>query len=123
MKKTIVCAALVAVVGSGCSGSSVGPGVGGVGGGGGGDVCPASSVCMVNTSFEPTSLTVVRNASVGFLNNSGIIHNVTFASTAAGVSNIPNHSSGSSSRTFGNAGTFGFSCTLHAGMNGQIVVQ
>jgi len=120
MKKALIYAAVVAAVGSGCSGSSVGPGVGGIGGG---NDCPANTVCMLNTSFEPASLTVNRNGSVGFLNQSGIIHNVTFASPAAGVSNIPNHSSGSSSRTFANAGTFGFTCTLHAGMNGQIVVQ
>jgi len=78
---------------------------------------------MVNTSFEPNSLTVPRNSPVGFLNNSGIIHNVTFASMAAGVSNIPNHSSGNNTRTFPNAGTFAFTCTLHAGMDGQILVQ
>lgn len=79
---------------------------------------------MVNTSFEPGSITIPRNSAVSFFNGSGIIHNVTFAAMPSpGVSNIPNHGSGDNARTFATAGTFGFECTLHAGMNGQVVVQ
>lgn len=126
MKTNLVRAAIAALVAAGCSGGSTSPGTGsgGSGGGGGAGQCPAGAVCMVNTSFEPPSLTVARGAAVTFANISGIVHNVTFAApAAAGVTDIPNHSSGSNGRTFPNAGTHAFTCTLHAGMNGQIVVQ
>lgn len=102
-------------------GGGSGGGGGGGGSGGGGGACPSASICLRAASFEPNSLTVPRGTTVPFINESGVQHNVTFASSS--IANIGNHSNGTNSRTFSNAGTFGFQCTLHAGMTGQIVVQ
>jgi plastocyanin len=47
---------------------------------------------------------------------------VTFSSTGA-PGNIGNFTTGSSARTFPNAGTFSYQCTNHAGMSGTVTVQ
>jgi plastocyanin len=49
-------------------------------------------------------------------------HNVTFSGAGA-PSGIPNTSSGTVRRTFNTAGTFDYSCTLHAGMVGTVIVH
>jgi plastocyanin len=48
---------------------------------------------------------------------------VTWASPPSGVTDITDRSSGSVSRTFNQAGTYDFHCTLHSGMNGTVVVH
>ncbi|MEX1187383.1 MAG: plastocyanin/azurin family copper-binding protein [Gemmatimonadaceae bacterium] len=78
---------------------------------------------MGAASFAPASVTIAVNGTVTWNNTSGITHNVTFAATTGAPANIGDHSSGSNQRTFGTAGTFNFSCTLHGGMNGSVVVQ
>lgn len=79
----------------------------------------------------PPSRTVTSGTTVNWLNDSGVIHNVTFANPAVagavvGTSasgDIPNHSSGTNSRVFTAVGTHGFQCTIHAGMTGSVVVN
>ena len=79
---------------------------------------------MVGVLFDPNTITVARGATVTFLNNSGIIHNVLFgAIRSPGVTDIPTHASGSNDRIFTMVGTWQFACSLHAGMVGQVVVQ
>jgi plastocyanin len=79
---------------------------------------------MDPTVFTPTSRTVTSGTTVHWLNDSNVIHNVTFANpTAAGVTNIPEHSSGTNSRVFTAVGTHAFECTIHFGMTGSVVVQ
>jgi plastocyanin len=56
-------------------------------------------------------------------NISGATHNVTFNGAAPTGGNIPDTRSGSVARTFPTAGTFGYQCTRHGGMTGQVVVQ
>lgn len=73
-------------------------------------------------TFTPTSVTIARNGSVTWTNSTGVTHNVTFT-TAGAPANIPNHTSGSNSRTFATAGTFAFNCSNHAGMSGSVAVQ
>jgi plastocyanin len=51
-----------------------------------------------------------------------VAHNVTFAATAGAPLNIPDHTSGSDSRTFNTAGTFNYECTHHGGMTGSVTV-
>lgn len=72
--------------------------------------------------FTPTSVTIARNGTVTWTNSTGVTHNVTFT-TAGAPANIPNHTSGSNSRTFASVGTFGFQCSNHAGMSGSVTVQ
>ena len=50
-------------------------------------------------------------------------HNVNFDAVTGAPANIGNTSSGSIQRVFATAGTFGFNCTLHSGMRGQVVVN
>lgn len=81
-----------------------------------------NTVSMSATTFIPASLTIDVGDTVTFTNPSGVLHNVTF-STAGAPSDVPNHSAGNNQRAFPSAGTFDYSCTNHAGMNGAIVVQ
>lgn len=114
---TIVAAALLACGGGG--------GVGGVTNPpppGGGTPTPANTVIMGGSSFNPSTLTIQSGGTVTWNNTSGILHNVTFT-TSGSPSNISDHTSGATSRTFGSTGTFNYNCTNHGGMNGSITVQ
>jgi plastocyanin len=49
---------------------------------------------------------------------------VTFTTSATGTpTNISDIASTSVARTFTTAGTFAYHCTIHAGMNGTVVVH
>lgn len=88
-----------------------------------GPAAPAErTVTMGASSFSPTTITVQADQAVTWRNTSGILHNVTFAAPGA-PTDIGDHTSGSSSRTFPTAGTFDYTCTNHAGMNGTVNVQ
>jgi plastocyanin len=50
-------------------------------------------------------------------------HNETFTSPPAAVANIATRSTGSESRTFSVTGTYPYRCTIHAGMNGAVIVR
>ena len=125
VRRRVFAAALATALiacGGGGEGGPAGPGPGP---GPGPDPNPppgGTTVVLTAGSFSPASLTVARNATVTWTNSSGVLHNVTFA-TGGAPANIPNHSSGSNERNFPTAGTFNYSCTLHSGMDGAIVVQ
>jgi len=79
---------------------------------------------MLSASFTPVSLTVSRNATVQFVNNSAVTHDVRFDGTRSpGVDDIELHSSGTRDRIFNTMGRFLFHCSQHNGMNGEIVVN
>jgi plastocyanin len=78
-------------------------------------------VATVSSAFNPTSITVAKGTTVTFTFQAQ--HNVTFATAAGAPANIGNTSSGSVQRVFATAGTYGFDCTLHSGMHGQVVVN
>jgi plastocyanin len=80
------------------------------------------TVTMGASSFSPATMTVQAGQSVTWRNSSGILHNVTFAAPGA-PTDIGDHTSGSSARSFPAAGTFDYTCTNHAGMNGSVNVQ
>lgn len=91
--------------------------------------CPANTFCLESSSFFPTTLTVTAGTTVTWENDLGITHNVLFddaAGTAAagagdGTGNIGNTST-THTRKFTTAGTFGFHCNIHPGMNGTLTV-
>lgn len=85
--------------------------------------CPADTLCMRASIFQPTSVTVTKGATVSFQNNSNVEHNIVFDSPPAGVTDIGVISSGTQTRTFAAAGSFALHCTIHAGMNATVVVQ
>lgn len=96
------------------------------GGGGGGGAGASNTVSLGTRTFSPSSLTVQRGASVRWTNSTSISHTITPDNPGqAGVwsSVIMNNLGQEFSHTFNTAGTFKYHCSLHAGMEGTIVVQ
>jgi hypothetical protein len=125
----VMVAGFVAIAGCGGGG---GGGYGGGGnpndpGGGGGNnnPCPSGTVCMLASSFNPTSVTVNKGTTVTFNNNSLVDHNIVFdAPVPEATTDIGPISYGSSTtRVFNTAGTYNFHCTIHAGMTGKVIAQ
>ena len=124
-------AATMLIVAAACGGGGASTGPGNTGGNnnggnnnGGGSQCPSGSVCMLSSTFTPTSITVTKGSSVTFSNGSGVFHTVNFDGTRPpGVDDVPLNSSGDFPRTFTEVGTFNFHCTQHAGMTGKVIVQ
>lgn len=94
----------------------------------------ASTFTSAAGSASNPTVTVGTNAAVTWTNDSGIVHNVTFANPSAALAvgggsagNVPDHSSGSNQRQFAAAGSYGFHCTIHgtptSGMRGTVTVQ
>lgn len=130
-----LCAVALAGLG-GCGG-------GGGGGGGGSPGTPptgpgnppppaTNTVTVQSASFSPASITVAKGATVrwtwdtctgGDVYGTGqtcVAHNVTFDAANASVT----QERGSWSRTFADAGTFNYLCTIHgASMSGKVIVQ
>jgi plastocyanin len=108
-----------------CGGSSDSTGPVNTGGGGGGGTTPVATtaVSMVSSSFSPRAIRVSPGATVTWTNSDGIAHNVTFTTAASSIK-INDFANGSASLTMPTApGTYAYSCTLHAGMNGSVQVQ
>jgi len=79
----------------------------------------ASVDATASNTFNPQTAFITRGGTVTW--TFATLHNVTFGT--GGPGNIGDRSSGSASLTFPNAGTFNYSCTIHAGMTGQVVVS
>ena len=73
-------------------------------------------------AFSPSQVTLRRNGTVTWTNESGVAHNVTFGTGSGAPANVANHSSGSNTRTFGTTGAFSYQCTNHTGMSGTVTV-
>lgn len=115
---------LIASVGAACGGGGPTEGTppGGGGGGGGSTPVATTSVTMQGSAFVPPAIRVAPGAVVTWTNADGIDHNVSFASAA--VTDIATWSSGSRTTTMpATAGTYQYSCSLHAGMSGSVQVQ
>jgi plastocyanin len=95
---------------------------------GGGVKNKTVDIFTVGDQFSPTFPTLAPgdtarwNFAVGSMNMG---HNVQFNSPkpAGTPTDITVKSSGTDSRVFTTKGTFNYSCTVHPGMNAQIVVQ
>lgn len=92
------------------------------GGGGGGSLVHAKLVTAGSSTFTPSTETIAVNDTI-YYRFGAVTHNVTFASTTGAPANIPDSYSTTVKRRFETAGTFDYHCTIHAGMNGSIVVQ
>ena len=122
-------AALVVALTS-CGGSDgVGPGGGGGGGGGGG--CIGATFCATNSNtFSPASATVASGTVVSWTNKSSQLHNVTFDDPSAaqagdGTGSFDLNDGATHTRKFTTGATnttYAFHCTIHQGMNGNLVV-
>lgn len=107
-----------AVAVSGCEGT--GSGTFGIGPGPGTGPSTTNQISVRDNSFSPSATTVPVGTTVTWTWAGADIHNVTFP----GAASSPNQTTGSTfQRTFNAAGSFPYSCTLHAAMNGSVVVQ
>ncbi len=81
------------------------------------------TVTTPDNTFSPPTVTITAGGTVTW-QFSGSTHNVTFTGTAPAGGNIPDQDPGNAaSRLFAAAGTYGYACTRHNGMTGQVVVQ
>ena len=105
-------------------------------GGGGGSDTPTSpfipstpsnpiattSVSLQNNLFSPENIVVAPSAVVTFNNEDGISHNVIFSNQA--ITPVDPWTSGNRTVAMpATAGTYNYTCTIHAGMSGTVKVQ
>ena len=77
---------------------------------------------MQNIQFNPSSVTVKVGQKVTWVNEDTVDHNVTSSSGASiKASNFGHGQSFSFTPT--KAGTIKYSCTIHPGMNGTLIVH
>ena len=81
----------------------------------------AAVTATLGSTFDPQTVTISRGGSVTW--TFAALHNVTFGGTTGAPQNIPDQATGSAQRQFNTAGTFNYQCTLHAGMQGTVIVQ
>jgi plastocyanin len=89
--------------------------------GGGGPPATAGVTANTNSQFVPGQVTIADDGTVTWTFQS-VTHNVQFAAAAGAPTNIGNTANATESRTFNTPGTFEYSCSLHPGMNGSVVV-
>jgi plastocyanin len=85
---------------------------------------PLTSQVVANATsdtFAPRTIDIRAGGVVTF-RFLAVEHNVVFTAQGA-PQNIPNTSNRDVDRTFNNAGTFDYDCTLHAGMSGRVIVH
>jgi plastocyanin len=96
-----------------------GGGSGGGGGGGGTSPVVTNSITVGDDIFTPASAQTSIGSTVTWTWQAQNEHNVTFASGSSSAT----QRTGTFARQFPAAGTFDYSCTIHAGMNGSILVK
>ncbi len=81
-----------------------------------------TSVSLQNSQFNPENIVVAPSAVVTFNNADGINHNVIFSNQT--IASVDQWASGNRTVTMpATPGTYNYTCTLHAGMNGSVKVQ
>jgi plastocyanin len=78
-------------------------------------------VTIAGFAFDPTTVTINVGDSVTWTNQDSIAHTATAGDGSFDTGNIV--AGGTESVTFDTAGTFAYHCTIHATMNGTVVVQ
>ncbi len=82
----------------------------------------ATVAAGANTNdFTPEFVAIARGGTVTWTFGA-TIHNVEFGSTAGAPQGIGNSQNTQATRTFATAGTFAYTCTLHSGQNGTVLV-
>lgn len=88
---------------------------------GGGFPGTASITATAGNAFSPQSVDIAASGTVTW--TFAALHNVTFDQVAGAPANITDQSSGTAQRSFAQAGSFPFHCTIHPGMAGSVVVH
>ena len=81
-----------------------------------------NAITVSNNSFNPTPDTATAGLVTFTWSNASNGHNVTWSSGPTAPANSATMATGSYSATLAQ-GTYTYHCTIHAGMNGTIVVQ
>lgn len=81
----------------------------------------ANVAATANNAFTPGCVVIAAGGAVTWTFAS--THNVIFGSNQPSGGNIPETPSGSVSRTFPAAGNYPYTCNIHPGMSGRVVVQ
>jgi plastocyanin len=89
--------------------------------GGGSDQPSANEVWMQGMVFNPATITVPTGTTVKWTNKASFTHNVTSATAVFSSGAMGNGST--FSFQFITAGTYPYTCTLHPGMAGTVIVQ
>jgi plastocyanin len=78
-----------------------------------------------SSTFTPDRSEIQHGGQVTWTYAAGSVsHNVTFdPANPVTIANVPDNTSGSFPRTFATAGTYNYRCTIHAGMNGTVIVH
>ena len=86
-----------------------------------------TTITMNSSTFSPADVTIEVGESVRWVNGQAVAHTITPANPQqAGVwatQNVPATTGFAFQARMNTAGTFNYTCTLHAGMTGRIVVQ
>jgi plastocyanin len=118
-----IVALFAVMLAAGCSGSDSSPtGTTSTDTFGGSATATTVDVTMPSLVYNPNHIDIARNGVVNFVFAS-IAHDVRFGGNAQAPNDILVTSNTTVSRTFANAGTFTFLCTLHANMSGVVVVH
>jgi plastocyanin len=83
----------------------------------------APQVTIDNFAFTPAEITVSPGTTVTWLNRDDIPHTVTDAADAKAFKSAPLDTGDSFSHLFAAPGTYHYFCSLHAHMQGTIVVR
>ncbi len=81
----------------------------------------ANVSATVNSTFNPDSVRIAKDGTVTW-NFGSLDHNVVFNAVAGRPADIGTTVNAAVPRTFTTAGTFPYRCTIHAGMDGKVVV-
>jgi plastocyanin len=80
---------------------------------------PGASVDLKNVSFRPTTVRIGLGQTVAWNWVEGtVVHDVAFDDGPASLK----QTSGTWERTFPDPGSYDYTCTLHPGMNGNVIV-
>ena len=91
-------------------------------GGGGATPVATTAVAVRDNQFVPAAIVVAPGATVTWTFSGANPHNVIFPSTA--IADSGNQTAGTFATAMpAAAGTYGYSCTIHPGMNGTVQVQ
>lgn len=74
-------------------------------------------------SWDPSSVDIARNGSVSFVNSTLYAHTVTYTAATGVPSNIDIATDANGSSVFNTAGTYSYHCSIHAGMQGTVIVH
>jgi plastocyanin len=125
MRSLVLITAVTLTAVTACGGSHAPKGAGGVGTAGG---PPAAQTFLVHGNDRDQFVPQTVEAKVGTLTltlqNGGVPHNLTFATTGLpGIGTVSGAATKATTLTFTAPGTYAFRCTIHPGMDGRIVVS